>query len=160
MYLSIGTQTRVCAFWVAMLEPLRQRFPVKEAEPWCCVLRNCALSELPERVPREDQPAAFPMESSRGSFRSTNVQASRFSFGSSPIPFPHSVPSRARSRRPPPLLGARPRPPPPFLCLKVYLQQKGAESEQSRGRERERERELGEVGGRGRPAAGLCRRTL
>lgn len=87
------------------------------------------------------------MESSRGSFRSTNVQASRFSFGSSPIPFPHSVPSRARSRRPPPLLGARPRPPPPFLCLKVYLQQKGAESEQSRGRERERERELGEVGG-------------
>lgn len=49
------------------------------------------------------------------------------------LPHHHSVPSLARSRSPPPLLGARPRPPPPFLCLKVYLQQKGAESELLRG---------------------------
>lgn len=103
---------------------------VKEAE--LRGLRSAELSTLSswvsERVPKEDQPMAFPTDSPGGSFRSTNVLASCFSFRSSPIPSPHGVPSLARSRSPPPLLGARPRPPPPFLCLKVYLQQKGAES--------------------------------
>lgn len=109
-------------------------------------LRYVELSTLSscesERVPREDQPSALPNDCPRGSFRSTNILASCFSFGSSPIPSPHSVPSLARSRSPPPFLGARPRPPPPFLCLKVYLQQKGEESKLLRGREREPEREL------------------
>lgn len=93
-----------------------------------CRAVHSQLLWVSEGVPREDQPAAFAADSPRGSFWSTKVLASCFSFGSSPIPSPHSVPSLARSRSPPPLLGARPRPPPPFLCLKVYLQQKGAES--------------------------------
>lgn len=103
---------------------------MKEAElrGLCYVELSTLSSCVSERVPREDQLSAFPTDCPRGSFRSTNVLASCFSFGSSPIPSPHSVPSLARSRSPPPLLGARLRPPPPFLCLKVYLQQKGAES--------------------------------
>lgn len=70
------------------------------------------------------------------------LKHSCFSFDSSQIPSPPiPIPSLARARSPPPLLGARPRLPPPFLSHKVYLQQKGARSKQPRGREREPERE-------------------
>lgn len=116
-------------FGLPCWSPCSRGSRVKEVE--LSGLRYAELSTLSScvcRVPREDQPAAFPTDSPGGSSRSTNVLASCFSFGSSPIPSPHHVPSLARSRSPPPLLSARPRPPPPFLCLKVYLQQKGAES--------------------------------
>lgn len=92
----------------------------------CYVELSTLFSCVSERVPREDQLSAFPTDCPRGSFRSTKVLASCFSFGSSPIPSPHSVPSLARSRSPPPLLGARLRPPAPFPLPQSLFATKGS----------------------------------